>query len=55
MAEFDADKLNERLEQLNRNQLTTMEKLVVELLDEMNEGKPIPKRAGETNKKSEAA
>lgn len=48
MAEFNADKLNERLEQLNREQLATMEKLVEELLKEMKEGKPVPKRSEET-------
>ena len=55
MAEFNADKLNERLEQLNREQLATMEKLVAELLDKMNDDKPLPKRAGETVEKSDAA
>jgi hypothetical protein len=40
MAEFNADKLNERLEQLNEEQLTTMEKLVAELLAEMEENRP---------------
>ena len=49
MAEFNADKLNERLEQLNREQLATMEKLVEELLKEMKEGKPVPKRSEETS------
>ena len=53
MAEFNADKLNERLEKLNREQLATMEKLVVELLSEMEEGKPVPKRAGESIASSE--
>ena len=48
MAEFNADKLNERLEQLNREQLATMEKLVEELLKEMKEGKPVPKRSEDT-------
>ena len=48
MAEFDADKLSERLEQLNREQLATMEKLVEELLNDMKEGKPIPKRSDQT-------
>ena len=49
MAEFNADKLNERLEQLNREQLATMEKLVEELLKEMKEGKPVPKRSEKTS------
>ena len=48
MAEFDADKLGERLDKLNREQLATMEKLVEDLLREMGEGKPIPERANET-------
>ena len=48
MAEFNADKLSERLEQLNREQLATMEKLVEELLNDMKEGKPIPKRSDQT-------
>ncbi len=45
MAEFDADKLNERLKQLNGEQLASMEKLVEQLLKEMEENRPIPKRA----------
>lgn len=49
MAEFDADKLSERLEQLNREQLATMEKLVEELLNDLKEGKPVPKRADQTH------
>lgn len=48
MAEFDADKLGERLDKLNREQLATMEKLVEDLLNEMEESKPIPERASET-------
>jgi len=48
MAEFNADKLNERLEQLNREQLATMEKLVEELLKEMEESKPASKRSDQT-------
>jgi hypothetical protein len=52
MAEFHADKLNERLEELNREQLATMEKLVADLLNEMEEGKPVPKRAGESSASS---
>lgn len=42
MAEFDADKLNHRLEQLNREQLATMEKLVQELLNDMQQNRPDP-------------
>ncbi len=48
MAEFDPDKLGERLEKLNREQLVTMEKLVEELLADMKEGKPVPKRSDHT-------
>ena len=55
MAEFNADKLNERLEQLNREQLATMEKLIDELLNKMKDEKSQPMRAGETAKKSDAA
>ncbi len=55
MAEFNADKLNERLKQLNREQLATMEKLVEELLKAMDESRPIPKRADQTNKSSRTA
>ena len=45
MAEFNPDKLSERLEQLNREQLATMEKLVEELLNEMEQSRPVAKRA----------
>ncbi|MFL2546187.1 MAG: hypothetical protein ACJ0SL_02330 [Candidatus Rariloculaceae bacterium] len=55
MAEFNADKLNERLEQLNREQLATMEKLIDELLKKIDDDKPKPIRAGETTRKSDAA
>jgi len=48
MAEFDADKLGERLEQLNREQLTTMENLVEKLLKEMQESRPVPERSDQT-------
>ena len=48
MAEFDPDKLGERLEKLNREQLVTMEKFAEELLAEMTEGKPVPKRSDHT-------
>ena len=48
MAEFNADKLNERLEQLNREQLATMEKLVEELLKEMEESTWASKRSAQT-------
>ena len=54
MAEFDADKLGERLEQLNREQLTTMEKLVEKLLADMKAGKPVPKRSDHTRLSSPA-
>ena len=49
MAEFDADKLGERLDQLNREELATMQKLVEELLNEMSENKPVPKRANHSS------
>jgi len=55
MAEFNADKLNERLEQLNREQLAAMEKLVADLLEKMEEQKAAPKRAGEISRKTDAA
>ena len=47
MAEFDADKLGERLDQLNRGELETMQKLVEELLNEMSKNKPVPKRVNQ--------
>ena len=55
MAEFNADKLNERLEQLNREQHATMEKLVKELLEEMEKDRPVPRRAEEPDPSSRAA
>ena len=55
MAEFNADKLNERLEQLNREQLDTMEKLVKELLEEMEATKLSAKRADKPKPKPHAA
>ncbi len=55
MAEFNADKLNERLKQLNQEQIATMEKLVEELLKEMSNSKPTPKRSGKIKKSSRAA
>ncbi len=55
MAEFNADKLNERLEQLNREQLATMEKLVEELLNTMEDGGPVPKHTDGTKSSSHAA
>ncbi len=48
MAEFNADKLNKRLERLNREQLATMEKLVEELLNEMEKSKRASKRSDQT-------
>ena len=48
MTEFNADKLNERLEQLNREQLATMEKLVEEWLKEMEESRWASKRSDQT-------
>ncbi len=55
VAEFNADKLNERLSQLNNEKLATMEKLVEKLLKEMEETRRVPKRAGKTKKSSRAA
>jgi len=55
MAEFNADKLNERLSQLNDEKLATMEKLVEKLLAEMEEKRPVPKRSDQTKPPSRAA
>ena len=55
MAEFNADKLNERLSQLNNEKLATMEKLVEKLLKEMEETRRVPKRAGKIKKAFRAA
>jgi len=55
MAEFNAEKLNKRLEQLNREQLATVEKLVEKLLKEMEKSRPGPKRAERTKSSSRAA
>ncbi len=48
MAEFNADKLNKRLEQLNREQLATMEKLVEELLKNMEESQRSSRSSDQT-------
>ena len=45
MAEFDPEKLRKRLDQLNEEQLATMEKLVEELLSKVEATSPQPKRA----------
>ena len=45
MAEFDPDKLKKRLDQLNEEQLATMEKLVEELLSQIEVPGASPKRA----------
>lgn len=45
MAEFDPEKLRKRLDQLNDEQLAMMEKLVEELLAQMEDSRPRPKRA----------
>ena len=45
MGDFNADKLDERLKQLNREQRIMMETLAEELLEEMRESKSAPKRA----------
>jgi len=47
MAEFDADKLNAELEQLNREKLAVLEELTEQVLREMRAQKPTPKRADE--------
>ena len=53
MAEFNPDKLSARLEQLNREQLATMEKLVEDLLREAEEGRLGSKRADDGGAASE--
>lgn len=53
--EYDARKLSERLEQLNREQREAMEKLVEELLKATKEGRPVPKRADQVKSSSRAA
>jgi hypothetical protein len=45
VAEFDADKLDKRLEQLNREQLAALEQLSDRLLRELEAYRPGPKRA----------
>lgn len=55
MTEYDARKLSERLEQLNREQRAAMEKLVEELLKATKGSRPVPKRAGRTKPSSRAA
>jgi len=55
MVEFNAQKLNERLEQLNREQRAAMEELVEELLNATKEIRRVPKRAEETKRSSRAA
>lgn len=45
MAGFNADKLGEQLDELNREQLTALEKLSEELLSEMQRKGPL--RAGD--------
>lgn len=45
MAEFDPEKLKKRLDQLNEEQLATMEKLVEELLGQLEVAGRSPKRA----------
>ncbi len=54
MAEFNADKLNEQLEKLNREQLATMEKLVEELLKTMEESRLGAKRVDQADPSSRA-
>ena len=45
MAEFDADKLSKRLEQLNREELAALEALSDRLLSELEGFRAGPKRA----------
>jgi hypothetical protein len=47
MAGFDADRLRERLERLNRGQLAKLERLAEELLREAEGARLAPKRAGD--------
>ena len=53
--EYDARKLSERLEQLNREQRVAMERLVEELLEATKESRSVPKRADEVKASSRAA
>lgn len=55
MAEFDPEKLKKRLDQLNEEQLATMEKLVEELLSQMEDVSPRPKRAEQKDSPSREA
>ena len=52
MAGFNADKLGEQLDALNREQLAAIEKLSEELLTEMQRKGPL--RAGEDGRESPA-
>ena len=49
MAEFDADELGRRLEQLNREQLTALEQLSDQVLRKVEEDRRGPKRADGTD------
>ena len=49
MAEFDADELGKRLEQLNREQLAEREQESARLLRELESYRPGPKRADGTD------
>ena len=53
MAGFNADKLGERLDELNREQLAALEKLSEDLLTEMQRRGPL--RAGDDRQDSPAA
>lgn len=55
MAEFNPDKLKERLDQLNDENLATMEKLIAELLSKMENDAPVPQRAEPREPPSHAA
>lgn len=55
MAGFDADRLRERLERLNREQLAKLERFAEELLREAERTRRAPKRTGDAGTASPAA
>ena len=55
MTEFNAEKLNERLEQLNREHLAPVEKLVDELLEAMEESKLVLNRVEQSSPSSRSS
>jgi hypothetical protein len=54
MAKFDADRLRESLERLNRGQLAKLERLAEDLLREAEGARLAPKRAGEDERAARA-